>query len=195
MQTQASSFESLSPQLLGMIAFGALLLFAMYRRLRRNFGRQRVLPVRMGLRIGVLAVIGAVLLPLALRSPASGFAIAGGIALGLAIGVFAAERTRFEMHASQLHYIPHTYAGIVVSSLLLARVIYRLAQLHSSGALTGAAGHPATAGGASQSTLMSPLTLGLLFLLISYNVYFGGRVLWKSRHLRPQDSESGPLPS
>ncbi len=119
----------------------------------------------------------------------------GMIALGLAIGVFAAERTRVETHASELHYIPHTYAGIVVFSLFLALMIYRWTQLYSSGALTGATGHPATAGDASQSTMMSPLTLGLLFLLISYNVYFGGRVLWKSRHLRPQDSKSESLPS
>jgi len=117
------------------------------------------------------------------------------IALGLAIGVFAAERARFETHAGELHYIPHTYAGVLVFSLFLGRMIYRSAQLYSSGALTGAAGHPATAGDASRSTVMSPLTLGLLFLLISYNVYFGGRVLWKSRHLRPQDSESASLPS
>jgi hypothetical protein len=122
-------------------------------------------------------------------------AIGGGIALGLAIAVFAAERTRFETRASQLHYVPHAYAGIAVFSVFLGRMVYRLAQLYSSGASAGATGHPAKAGDASQSAMMSPLTLGLLFLLISYNVYYGGRVLWKSRHLRPQDIETASMPS
>ena len=71
-----------------MFALGALMLFGTLRRFRRNFWPQRLRPVRMGLRIGILAVIGAALLPLALRSPASAFAIAGGIALVKTVGLW-----------------------------------------------------------------------------------------------------------
>jgi hypothetical protein len=195
MPPQPSSSNLFGLQNLWMLAFGALMLFGIYRRFRRNFGRQRLRPVAMILRIGLLAVVAVATLPLVLRVPGAFAAAAGGAAIGLAIGGFAAERTRFETHEQQLHYIPHTYAGIAVFALFLGRVIYRWVQLYSSGVLTGTAGQQAAAGGSTQAMVTSPLTLGLLFLLISYNVYYSGRVLWKSRHLRPQDIESASMPS
>jgi len=170
--------------LLWMLGFGALVLFALYRRFRRNFGRQPLRPVPMGIRIGLLAVIGLLLTTVGLHSAQAYGAIALGGAIGLALGIFAAERTRFEVQANKIYYIPHTYVGIAVSALFLARLLYRFAQLYSAG---GPAGVP-------PSTMMSPLILGVFFVLISYNVYYGARVLWKSRHIRPEDVETASTP-
>ena len=41
------------------ILMGALVLFAIYRRVRRNIGRQAVSVKRMQFRVGILCVIGA----------------------------------------------------------------------------------------------------------------------------------------
>ncbi len=194
MQAQASSSQWVGPEHWWVLALGALMIFAVYRRFRRNFGRQRLRPAQMGVRAALLGVIGIALLPAALRAPENMGAIAAGIAIGLGLGAFAAERTRFETHDNELHYIPHTYAGILVSALFLGRIIYRWAQLYSGGALAGTAGQQHMAGAAPQSIVMSPLTLGLLFVLISYNAYYGSRVLGRSRHLRQQDIESS-IPS
>jgi hypothetical protein len=196
MQHQASSSPFAGHEQLWMLALGALMLFGIYRRFRRNFGRQPLRPVRMGLRIGLLAVIGVALLPLALRSLEFMGVIAAGVAIGLGLGIFAASRTRFETHANAVHYIPHTYTGIAVFALFLGRMIYRLDQLYLGGGSPGGAGAgPSATGFAPQPAAMSPLTLGLLFVLISYNVYYSGRVLWKSRHIKPEDLETASIPN
>src|SRR5271166_5398949 len=105
MPPQPSSSNLFGPQNLWMLGFGALMLLAIYRRFRRNFGRQRLRPVAMGLRIGLLAVVGVAMLPLVLAVPGGLATAAAGAAIGLGIGVFAAERTRFETHDKELHYI------------------------------------------------------------------------------------------
>lgn len=181
MQAQASSIPFDGHQPLWMLALAGLMVFGVYRRFRRIVGRQPLRRVRMGLRIGLLAVIGLLLLPLGLHSAQALGAIAAGSVVGSSLGIFAAARTRFETHANEVHYIPHTTVGLAVFALFLGRVIYRFGQMY--------------AGGAPQGTMMSPLTLGIFFVLISYNVYYGGRVLRKSRHLRPQDIEMGSMPS
>src|SRR5271166_995189 len=169
MQHQASSSPFAGHEQLWMLALGALVLLGIYRRFRRNFGRQPLRPVRLGLRIGLLAVIGVALLPLAQRSLEFMGVIAVGIAMGLGLGIFAASRTRFETHANEVYYIPHTYTGIAVFTLFLGRTIYRLAQLSLGGSNPGGAGADQSAAGfAPQSIATNPLTLGLLFVLISY---------------------------
>ncbi len=196
MQHQASSSPFAGPALVWMFAFGALMLFGIYRRFRRNFGRQPLRPVRMRVRIGLLALIGMALLPLALRSLEFMAVIAAGVAIGLGLGIFAASRTRFEIHANEIHYIPHTYTGIAVFALFLARLVYRLVQLYLGGSYPVADGSgPSATGFAPQSIASSPLTVGLLFVLISYNVYYSGRVLWKSRHIKSEDLETASIPS
>jgi hypothetical protein len=36
----------------------------------------------------------------------------------------------------------------------------------------------------------SPLTVGIFFVLAGYYVWYYGWVLWKSKHLRAEDTES-----
>src|ERR1700686_4064433 len=93
----------------GSLATAALVLFVIYRRFRRSFGRQPLRPRRMIVRIAILSVVGLLLLPAALRSSAGALATGAGLALGVALGAWGAQHTRFERHEGQLHYIPHTY--------------------------------------------------------------------------------------
>jgi hypothetical protein len=83
---------------IGPFLFAALVVFAIYRRFRRNFGRQLLRPGRMTLRIVLLAVLGCALLPLALRSAQYLWAEIAGAALGIGLGLWGAERTRFMMY-------------------------------------------------------------------------------------------------
>jgi hypothetical protein len=39
----------------------------------------------------------------------------------------------------------------------------------------------------------SPLTLGLLFVLIGYYVCYYSLVLWKSKQIKPEDIEVAPV--
>ncbi len=171
----------------------ALVVFAVYRRLRRTFGRQLLRPTRMKIRIVLFVVIGCALLPAALRSPASLGAELAGLVVGVALALWGADRTRFLMYDNQLHYVPHTYTGIAVSLLFLGRLVYRLVQVYTGVHIAPAAGggDPGQAfNGASM--FRSPLTLGSVFVLIGYYACYYGLVLRKSKHIKPEDVEVAP---
>jgi hypothetical protein len=167
----------------------ALVLFVIYRRFRRNFGRQPLRPKSMVFRMTIFATIGALLLPAALRSMDGALAIGAGLALGLGLGVWAGKRTRFERHQDHLHYIPHTYTGMIVSALFLGRLIYRFVIPHD-----GYSPMSQTASGSAAlgAIYQNPLTLGIFFVLIAYYLYYYSYVLYESNHLKPADLEAPP---
>ncbi|MGC1520074.1 MAG: hypothetical protein WA803_00930 [Steroidobacteraceae bacterium] len=180
-----SDFSQIGPFL-----FAALVVFAVYRRLRRSFGRQLLRPTRMTVRIVLLTVIVCLLAPLALRSPQYLGAELAGAALGIGLGIWGAQKTRFLMVGERLHYVPHTYTGIAVSLLFLGRLVYRIVQAYTAAHAAHAAypADPAQAMGPA-SMVRSPLTAGVFFVLAGYYLYYYGWVLWKSKHLKADDIE------
>ena len=176
---------------IGPFLFAALVVFAIYRRLRRSFGRQPLRPTRMTVRMVLLTVVVCLLLPAALRSAQFLAAEIAGAALGIGLGVWGARRTRFLTHGGQRYYVPHTYTGIAVSLLFLGRLVYRVVQIYGSAHVThaAAAADPAQAF-APASMLRSPLTVGIFFLLAGYYLYYYGWVLRKSKHLEAADTET-----
>jgi hypothetical protein len=183
-----SDFSQIGPFL-----FAVLVVFAVYRRLRRSFGRQLLRPTRMIIRIVLLTVIACALMPLALRSQQFLGAEIVGAALGIGLGVWGAQRTRFVMAGERLHYVPHTYTGIAVSLLFLGRLVYRVVQVYTAAhAVHGAnPGDPSQAMGPA-SMVSSPLTVGVFYVLVGYYLYYYGWVLWKSKHLKAEDIEAAP---
>jgi hypothetical protein len=176
-----NEFSQFAPYL-----FVALIIFLLYRRLRRSFGRQILSPARMTLRMVLFAVLAALLLPQALRSAAFAAAAAGGAGVGVLLGLWGASRTRFERAGARLYYVPHTYTGIAVSLLFTGRVIFRLLQMYQTTHVPGAGPPPGPPSGMS-SFVTSPLTLGLFFVLVGYYVCYFGLVLWKSKHLKADE--------
>jgi hypothetical protein len=170
----------------------ALVVWMIYRRLRRNFGRQRLHTTRMKVRMAILVVLAASLSPLALRSDGFMLAEAAGAAIGVAMALWGAQRTRFVRQNEELYYVPHTYSGIAVSLLLFGRIVYRFVDLYSTGRLSVPAGGPHSPGA---SMVQSPLTVGLFFVLIGYYVCYYGVVLWKSTHITAADLEPSPAES
>ena len=161
-----------------------LVVFLIYRRLRRSFGQQLLQPVRMQVRIGLLILVGALLLPIALRSAAFLFAMLGGIAAGVALAIWGGARTRFVEIDKRLYYVPHTYTGIAVSLLFLGRLVYRLIQVYGNAQATHAPAAPAGQAFPPAGMVNSPLTLGLFFALVGYYVCYYSIVLWKSNPQR-----------
>ena len=165
--------------------FALLIPLALYRRFRRTFGRQLLVPARMIARIAIFLVL-AVALTLGARRYA--LQEVGGVVLGAALALWGASRTRFELDNGRRYYVPHTYTGIAVTLLFIGRLIYRFAQ--SSGALA-AAGDTAPSAG-PKAAMQSPLTVGIFFVLIGYYVCYYSWVLWKSRHITAVDLEVAP---
>jgi hypothetical protein len=174
-----------------------LVVFGIYRRFRRSFGRQPLRPVRMRVRAVLLLLIGTLLLPSALRSPAFMAASFAGAATGIALAVWGAARTRFLRDANQLYYVPHTYTGIAVSLLFLGRLIYRFISVYVNPQAAHLAGpHEAGQPFGAAGMLRSPLTLGLFYVLMGYYVCYYSIVLWKSKRVAAEEISPGaPAPS
>jgi hypothetical protein len=156
----------------GAFLLAALLMLVVYRRLRRSFGQQLLVPLRMQLRILLLLMVGCLLLPSAMRSASFLLAIAAGVAIGVALALWGAAHTRFVRNVDGLYYVPHTYTGIAVSLLFIGRLGYRLVQVYAS----------ADQSFTAASMMRSPLTVGLYFVLAGYYVCYYSVVLWKSKH-------------
>ncbi|MGO9950293.1 MAG: hypothetical protein ACLPWG_26065 [Steroidobacteraceae bacterium] len=157
---------------IGAFLLAALLIFVVYRRLRRSFGQQPLVPLRMQLRILLLLIVSCLLLPSAMHSASFLFAILAGVAVGVALALWGAAHTRFVRDADRLYYVPHTYTGMAVSLLFIGRLGYRLVQVYGS----------ADQSFNAASLVRSPLTIGLYFVLMGYYVCYYSVLLWKSKH-------------
>jgi len=167
----------MDPKLLTSILIAALLVWGIYRRLRRTFGRQAVQSWRLWLRIGILTVLGVLFVATSLaRSTQALGALVAGIACGAALGYLGLRHTIFEVTPQGRFYTPHTYIGLVVTVLFLGRLLYRFIYL---------AYNAGTAGGANPDFFAtyqrSPLTLGIFGVLIGYYVLYYAGVLMRTR--------------
>lgn len=169
----------------------ALVGYFIYRRIRRNFGRQKLRRTALHVRLWIFGVLAALLLPFALLSPERMLATAVGAGGGVALAMWAAKRTRFQKEGNRLYYIPHTYTGLVVTALFLGRLIYRI--LFVSSSMWGAAtlgSNPSTGDYGGWSNLSSsPMTRALFYAYVSYYIYYYFYVLYESKHLKPEDWE------
>ncbi len=173
-------------RLLTPVLLGAVLLWAVYRRVRRNFGRQAVNGARLQWRVALLAVISALILFGSARSPALLGALVAGVAAGAALGLVGLRHTQFEATPQGRFYTPHTYLGVAVTALFLGRLLYRVLALYLD---TQTALQP------NQDPLAayqkSPLTLAIFGVLIGYYLVFNVGVLRKSRDLLVAPESTG----
>jgi len=158
------------------IMMGVFILFAIYRRMRRNIGRQPVQPARMRSRMIILSIVGALITFGALRDMNLLGAMLAGIAGGAALGWFGLQHTKFEKTEKGDFYTPHTYIGLVVSLLLLGRIAYRFIIIYPS--LHAAAQADQNPLAAFQR---SPLTLAIFGVLVGYYVFYYAGVLRVSK--------------
>ena len=172
----------------------ALVLFFLYRRVRRNFGRQRLNRGYMVFRMVLLCVIGALLLlpTFFFRELAVTTLIGGAIGVGLAM--WAAKHTRFLNEDGVLYYIPHSYTGIVVTALFVGRIVYRFVVLSQSKYAIASMDTNMGSGdfGGFGHIYHNPVTRLVFFILIGYYVYYYWFVLHESKHLKPKDMETPP---
>ncbi len=164
--------HSLTPILLG-----AVVVWAVFRRIRRTIGRQPLQTKRLQIRIGILAVVGVLMLIVSFRHPPLIAAVALGAGAGALLGAFGLRHTKFESTAEGRFYTPHTYIGIGITLLFLGRLVYRFAMLHGDGARVAAPDRDPLA--ALQS---SPLTLAIFGVLVGYYLVFNVGVLNARRY-------------
>jgi hypothetical protein len=175
-------------------AIAGIAVLLIYRRFRRSFGRQPIRPIRMWIRIALLIVLSCSLLPFAFKSGQFLLAELAGAMAGLVLGFWGARHTRYATYEGRLHYVPHTYTGIAVSLLFIGRLVYRIAEWYGQSRTLGGA-LDAPEGIAPAPMVRSPLTVGLIFVVVGYYVCYYAMVLWISKRISPEDLEAIPAPT
>jgi|SRR5665213_371325 len=166
-------------------AVTAIVAFGVYRRVRRNIGRQVLTAPRQYVRMALFTVLCLALTFVRPLHPIGVAYIASGLIVGAAVGWFALRHTVFEATGEGYFYTPHLYIGIAVTALFIGRLLYRMALVYDT------VGN--TASGVPAAPDNNPLTLGILFLTASYYiVYCTGLLRWLRK---AQRTTSAKLPT
>lgn len=164
------------------VLMGALVLLMIGRRIMRNIGRQKLRPTAMQLRIGLLAMIGVVFTLRALHDVNLLGALLAGTLAGAGLGWYGLRHTKFERTEQGAFYTPHTWIGLTVSVLLIARLAYRF--FFVMPAMQAAAQSDQDPFAAFQR---SPLTLAVFGVLIGYYICYYVGVLRAARRIPSPD--------
>jgi membrane protein CcdC involved in cytochrome C biogenesis len=154
----------MTPAPIAPFVVGGLVAWGIYRRVRRNIGRQPLRPRRITVSIVIFSVVSVLFIFVSLQNLHLLLGIVGGLLLGVLLGFVGLRLTKFETTDQGHFYTPNTHIGVVLSGLLVGRVLYRFWVLRNSVTATG---HP--------PPFQSPLTF-LIFGLIAgyYMVYYTG---------------------
>lgn len=149
----------------GVILFGGLMAWGVYRRVRRNIGQQRLRPARIIVSLVILSLAIALLVFVSLPFPKMLLGIGVGIVLGAPLGLLGLRLTKFETNDRGHFFTPNTHIGIALSVLLIGRMLYRWWMLNDTGtAMAGASGQP--------QLLQSPLTYFIFGLYAGYYLVY-----------------------
>jgi len=163
-----------------------IVVWALYRRMRRSFGRQRVRDTMMWIRVGIFTLITALVVFSIARNIDVLSALLAGIVCGAALGYIGLRYTKFEITPQGRFYTPHAYIGLVVTALFVGRVLYRFLGTYN-GTMP-----PASAGQDLAATYQhSPFTLAVLGALVGYYVLYYLGVLVRTRPPAALGQETG----
>jgi hypothetical protein len=154
------------------ILFGGLIAWSIYRRVRRNIGRQKVRPVRSIISIVIISLVTVLLIAISAQFPNLLLALGGGILPGAALGFVGLRLTKFEVIEGKNFYTPNTYIGVALSLLFVGRMLYRFWSLHEVVAHN------------QPPLFQSPLTFFVFGLVAGYYLVFQTGVLRHARTAR-----------
>ena len=168
----------------GMLVLIAVFAWGIYRRIRRNIGRQKLRPGRIIVSLFVLSLASIIILTSSARLPSLALACSGGMLTGVALSLLGLRHTKFETTEEGHFYTPNTYIGIALTVLLMGRIIYRMTLMPGQ---TFQPGDPAAA--PNMQAFQSPLTMWIIGLTMGYYLaYYIG--LFIHTHDRKPDRPS-----
>ncbi|HUZ06048.1 MAG TPA: DUF1453 domain-containing protein [Candidatus Paceibacterota bacterium] len=144
--------------------------WSIFRRVRRNIGRQKLRPRRAATSIIILSAISVLIVGTSLQNINLPLGFAAGLLPGALLGFLGLRFTRFETNADGHFYKPNTHIGIALSVLFVGRIAYRFMMLNNAAA---APNHP--------QAFQSPLTLFILGLYVGYYLVYQAGLLIHSR--------------
>src|SRR5689334_2874565 len=125
--------QAVPPNVLPFLIFVPLVAWRMYRRVKRNDGRQHLSKWRPWVTMTVFPVLVILISLGAVSNPMKLLAMAGGIVAGAVLGVFGTRHTKFENTPEGIYYTPNAHIGIALSVIFLGRIAYRMFQVYPDG--------------------------------------------------------------
>ena len=172
----------MSPNLIVPLVVAPLIVWRLYYRMRRNFGRQPIRTKRMWTRVGILAVVTLLVATQGFIDPRLAGGLGVGVLGGVALGMVAVKLTRFEIDGSNDCYFPNPWIGLALSALFIGRLLYKLMMVWPALSHAGAGGF-----GTYQR---SPLTTAILGLLLGYYIAYYAGLLLHHRRVRGAATQS-----
>lgn len=166
----------MDPRLVTPYLLAALIVWALYRRMRRSFGRQRVQDGRMWVRMGVLTLLAALIGVGVGRDAEVLSALLAGIACGALLGYIGLRYTKVEVTAQGRFYTPHAYIGLAVTALFVGRLLYRFLGVYNGMVPVGTAGQSLAA-----YYQHNPFTLAVFGTVVGYYVLYYAGILQRTR--------------
>ncbi|QWT19279.1 hypothetical protein KPL74_16205 [Bacillus sp. NP157] len=173
-QAAAQSTSALVP-----VAMAGLMIFIVYRRVRRNFGRQPIHTRKMAIRVGIFALVACLLMTIGFVSINLAEGALAGLVAGGALAMLGLKLTRFELGTDNADcYFPNPWLGAALTALLVGRMAYRFIIL-------GGAMHAGTAPAHGPGPGDSPLTMAVVGLTLGYYLaYYAGILVHHRRFKR-----------
>ncbi|WP_248928449.1 hypothetical protein [Paenibacillus hamazuiensis] len=166
----------------------AILGFAIYRRVRRSIGFQKLSRSRLIVRTGIFAVIGVLILIAGVQHPLYLLGDAAGIAIGGILAWQAVKHSQFERRLDGWYYRTHIGVELSVLFLFLGRLTYRMISMYT--AAQADPSHPFNANPYDPSTFTrDPWTSAIFFIIIAYYAGFFGYLLKKDKELESGHGE------
>lgn len=165
--------------------FAPVVLFAIYRRVCRNFGRQPLRSTRLAVRVVIFAVIAVLLLVPGVMGRHLGLGFVAGLLGGALLGLYGLHLARIDVTPQGRFYTPNRYLGVALTALLVGRLAYRPFIIMSMRGGTAIAAQDPAAMAAMSSMQHSALTLAIAGLLVGYYLVFYGGLLWRVHGSEP----------
>jgi hypothetical protein len=154
------------------VGIGILVAWRLWAWLRRMVSRQKLSRWRTWVAVILFPLVVAMLFWQSRAHEILDLSLAGGIALGIAIGVWGLRLTRFETTSDGLYYTPSAHLGIALAAVIIARIAWRI--------LSGALVFPAAGAPPPPPPVPTPLTLLLIGTLGGYYTTYAVGLLRRS---------------
>ncbi|KPV44828.1 hypothetical protein [Alicyclobacillus ferrooxydans] len=170
---------------ISLIVVAALVIWGLYRRIRRTVGFQYLARKRMTTRIVIFCVLALVVLSAGAGHPMSYVSDAVGVVMGGIIAFISARTTKFEIKNGRLGYLQHLWIGMGLIVLFIGRLVFRFVILSSD---IGQMQQQDTAGQNHMvaQNFSDPWTAGIFMLLVAYYIGYYAFLLRKAKQLGSQ---------
>jgi hypothetical protein len=163
------------------IIVGALILYRIFLRVRRNIGWQQLNPGKMKLLTTIFVIIGLIFLIEGAFHLVSLISDIAGILFGVILAYYGGLMTRIEQRDGSWYYRPSIWIGSLVTVLFLGRLTYRIYEAYTLGNLAGSQGGLTSIGYDANT----PWTSGLLLIMFAYYVVYYNILLRKHSAVSP----------